>query len=517
MQPEIYKDFKFGDTQVKYLYQGDTLVWPPLAPPDSSIEFPDIMLEWISNGNDSSVPNVYFNTGWNYTRWTSYEIKYSYDQDPSSTSALFGVEKEEPEQYDTGYYTKIGFYLNTGHNNLPGFKFGRVYSTLSGQYLPAKNTSYVVNMSPSYPYDNDTNYRMIATSGTGYTSRFDIGGYFTNGATHYLFASHRVDNSGTSIPVNFSPANTKIYYMKIYDNRASGTDAINSDVLYRFFIPVLHYDSSKGEYVPCFYEKITNRYYYNQGTDNVTYLRKRDYLLDYIMRDNSGTLSYTTSRTVNDKLLVNVGYNSWDSSTLLPSLGENMIFGTFPHGFYHPRASNTTQMAYAWTPDANNPNTAGDYTTHTYDPSVHIAKQHHCDHMAASMYTFLNTKQNVEKHLTRFYWLDIPYDNLNSTSTSIEIGTYDNNTLVDSSICLFGDSRRKAKYPTKIYYADFEGMAVESISGLTDANLRIRRYNTPGYSYIPVLHNNIACFYDITNRTYIYNTGPGTPKYLELG
>lgn len=29
MQPSVYKNYKFGSTQVKYLYQGDTLVWPP--------------------------------------------------------------------------------------------------------------------------------------------------------------------------------------------------------------------------------------------------------------------------------------------------------------------------------------------------------------------------------------------------------------------------------------------------------------------------------------------------------
>ena len=29
MEPSIYKNFKFGNTQVKYLYQGPTLVWPP--------------------------------------------------------------------------------------------------------------------------------------------------------------------------------------------------------------------------------------------------------------------------------------------------------------------------------------------------------------------------------------------------------------------------------------------------------------------------------------------------------
>ena len=55
MEPSIYKNFKFGNTQVKYLYQGPTLVWPPSPGEDEGDP---------TTGYDSSLTDFTESTWW---------------------------------------------------------------------------------------------------------------------------------------------------------------------------------------------------------------------------------------------------------------------------------------------------------------------------------------------------------------------------------------------------------------------------------------------------------------------
>ncbi len=72
---------------------------------------------------------------------------------------------------------------------------------------------------------------------------------FESGVNMYIF------NLNTNNQVPTTSASFKIYYFQIYDN----------DILVRDFIPVL---DPAG--VPCMYDKIENKYYYNAGTGDFT-------------------------------------------------------------------------------------------------------------------------------------------------------------------------------------------------------------------------------------------------------
>ena len=86
-------------------------------------------------------------------------------------------------------------------------------------------------------YDSNfiTNDQIIQS----YTNYYDEVNYIS------LFASYK-PNRGF-----YNPCNVKFYYLKLYDN----------DILVRDMIPVLDKDG-----VPCMYDKVENKFYYNAGT-----------------------------------------------------------------------------------------------------------------------------------------------------------------------------------------------------------------------------------------------------------
>ena len=90
---------------------------------------------------------------------------------------------------------------------------------------------------------------------------------FTTTATISLFSMR----TNTAIPSSTRTGN--IYYCKIYDN---GT-------LVRDFIPVLDFNNT-----PCMYDKVTDAYYYNQGTGSFNYSLKGYYCeVEYL--ESTGT------------------------------------------------------------------------------------------------------------------------------------------------------------------------------------------------------------------------------------
>ena len=70
---------------------------------------------------------------------------------------------------------------------------------------------------------------------------------FSSGSNLYIFALARPSSNNTP----YYKGNIKIYYFQIYDD----------DVLIRDFIPVLD-----GNGVPCMYDKVEGKFYYNAGT-----------------------------------------------------------------------------------------------------------------------------------------------------------------------------------------------------------------------------------------------------------
>ena len=83
------------------------------------------------------------------------------------------------------------------------------------------------------------------------TGTFSSVGSFTGTNSIYLFARHSGSNTYANKPVN-----AKIWYCKIWDG----------DTLIRDFIPVLDKDN-----VPCMYDKVEDKFYYNAGTGEFLY------------------------------------------------------------------------------------------------------------------------------------------------------------------------------------------------------------------------------------------------------
>lgn len=75
----------------------------------------------------------------------------------------------------------------------------------------------------------------------------------TAGYTLFLFAYHHTNGTGS---INSS---IRMYGFKLWDN----------GVLIRDFIPVLDFDN-----VPCMYDLVNDKFYYNQGTTPFTYVEK---------------------------------------------------------------------------------------------------------------------------------------------------------------------------------------------------------------------------------------------------
>lgn len=95
---------------------------------------------------------------------------------------------------------------------------------------------------------NTTQY--VKINGTTVWSGGSYTGYDRVATTPYIFALNR----GGSV---FEPSSIKLYYIKFYDSE---------DTLLRDFIPVL--DSNN---VPCLYDKVSNTYFYNQGSGTFLY------------------------------------------------------------------------------------------------------------------------------------------------------------------------------------------------------------------------------------------------------
>ena len=234
--------------------------------------------------------------------------------------------------------------------------------------------------------------------------------------------------------------------------------------LARFYVPVLHWRN--GQYVPCFYDKVTDIYIYNLGTDTPTYKIQGDYLLDYIANGP-------------DEVITRNVY--FDSSVI-------------------PDASTKVDIKCAC-----------NYNTATQN--VPILSGIDANWKGLSIFTPMNTKiqarignsyvvgpdasSNVEYIITTYQDGTTGYLIINGTTytnaTSSAYGTvpaylfaYNVNGTVNTSVSYSG---------MKIYYTNFA-------SG-----------NIPSKSYIPVFHNNQAAFLDLNSGTYIYNLGTTVPYY----
>lgn len=488
MNTRIIDSAFWGTTPVVKLYQGSELVWP-LSSPIPSGPGPDILLRWISNGNARTQPNVYFDTRYtpSTTIGTCVDIKYSYETSLPRWSALFGALNESN---NCGYIFNLSRY---GSTNTSAFRYRNSYIAPSTN--PSFSTTHRLTTCIEIPYSSSSNDVMHVTIDDVTTNGNNAAGTNASTGNMALFACRYKNNSGEWIQ-DYAYADTRIYYVKIYGKN-------DPETLYRYLIPVLHYVRAQNKYVPCFYDKVSNSYFYNLGTDDVSYGVQGDYLLDYIERDNSGYLTYTTAvkqsnSWVNE--LINMGFSVGDENVEIQDLGFNPIMGandsSTRYGLCLPGVANSSTLRFMY---------YDKLVSGTYDYSIHDSSAHHCDHIVS--YT-LGDKAH-------FSWLNVTQGELPNVNTSAQ----DLKTAFDElapspysniPIVLFGNTTQHALNTTKIFYVDFVSMPNSYYVGSYKHRL------VPKYSYIPVLHNGRACFYDYYTNTYIFNTGPGTPSYKLL-
>lgn len=518
MNTRIISDAYFGNFPVKYLYQGSELVWPftPEHP-----EKPDIRLEYISNGTARTQPRVYFDTLFGTTNSTQVQIKYSYHSAVNNT-ALFGTFNGRKEytfmlrgatfQYPSTYYQTTFFY-GMIYNEFPS---SSTPGTWNGLELgrPAVDTMHTYRIVGRPTNNTSANNGVSAIDDTGVRYYYNPRG--VSGASSdftrdlksiYLFAAH---DSSNNVPTRFAPADTRIYAMAIYDSAQSNV------MMYRLFIPVLHYDRDKREYIPCLYDKVSNTYFYNLGTDPVGYKiyepqGRQDYVLDYIERDETGYLQYMTNVDVSTHLNINVGFTVGNRSVSMTSLAQNVVVGSryspnSKYGLFFPYADGTTSFGIIG---------LGGNILANYDQDGHIHYDHHCDHI--SFYHSQGAAGTGRGANVNMKWLEFSNSIIPDASTALKFnGQYGSFTEVDSSVVgtpigILSGGTVHSQVTTRIYYVDISKYSNASVNSV---NYGIQ---TPLCTYIPMIHNRKYCLIDVFTDQAIYNQGPGTPKYMELG
>lgn len=175
-------------------------------------------LKYIQN-----VGNSYIDTGYLTSDKTDYEIKFEVMGSRTGYQQYFAGNRTEyycPKIYQDSSSSTIS--IQTNQNTIS-----------TTQYITP--TIMTLKIDGSNAYINGNKVGSI-TRNTG-----------KNGLSNYVFNSHGETNLS---------AYMRLYYLKIWEN----------GILVREYIPVL--DKNK---VPCLYEKIEKKYYYNIGSGTFTY------------------------------------------------------------------------------------------------------------------------------------------------------------------------------------------------------------------------------------------------------
>ena len=437
-----------GDASISRIYQGDELVYVT--------GHPDICCEWISNGDASTNPDVYFNTSIAPDLTLKVETKYSYhNRNYSGGAALFG---SRASATDSRYYLFTFAGLQIDGQSLYTAKFWFKNQEGYSAVVPTLDEPHVITTCATYSSASAATAVNCILDGSTTSRAVTINQALSNTHQMYMFA---INNQGT---VDYRClADTRIYYMKIWrDNR-----------LARFYVPVLHWRN--GQYVPCFYDKVTDIYIYNLGTDTPTYKIQGDYLLDYIANGPDSDSNSTKDMYFDSSVLANANTRC-EMKTAIPAFKTQWFCGGCTNGFigfemgvsaYHrPYTRIGSYLENGQNTYSNDIQLNVPYTTVLY-------------HDGTNQKTLFNTEV--------------------ATTTSGDVNA--NRFSSTQGIILFargldGTIYTAASYSgMKIYYTNFA-------SG-----------NIPSKSYIPVFHNNQAAFLDLNSGTYIYNIGTDAPYY----
>lgn len=444
------KNAYMGDSTVNRMYLGTDLVYMS--------GHPDILLEYLANGADdgASNPDVYFDTG--FTPQLSTKVEFKYETASDEAGRAFGCGNTSDANAIYNFNIKSSGTTPSGTTK-SSLKFIYRGANIVAPITSNADTKYTVTLYGTYSGNSASAINMVV-NGTTYTRSASISANITSAQSAYIFRWHGHDN--------LIPSGVKFYYLKIWDNNN----------LVRFYVPVLHWNN--GQYVACFYDKVNNSYIYNLGTDTVAYKVTDSYLADYFYNSSNSatTLNYNTGFRFQSNYRLEakirpvkrIGASQLDQQLFF----GRRVSGSFKMGLYAPYSGNSDPNA---------------------SPNIGLY------HLASASTAGGNNLQSVVWDTD--YCFSTCYDLSTSKriyyvgSTQKTAGADAQNVTADYTFCIFGDSTQGTTAGSRIYYAC-----------VSDNDLTTLK------SYIPVLHNSVPCFYDVTSGTYINNSGTGTPSYV---
>ena len=424
-------------------------------------DYPDIRLEYLQADETPSVAqktNLYYQT--DFYPDSSTDIEISYQLTYADSTALDGILIGCTHTTAAGYSFSGDHYIAA-----PSQTGGNLY------VWRYRNNS---NIYPSTSGIPDTNKHIIRThcDGTAQTVYYD--GNPTSGTTSatrrtFELPMNIFTDNQNGAGAGYVVKGTRIYYIKIW----------KSGNLERFYIPVLHWNGTA--YVPCFYDKVNDSYIYKSGTGTVVYERTDDLMLDYIYRVTGTTgFHYDTALKIASNISIDVKCTT-ATTVSGTSVNEGIIVGyrataTYKYGIYAPTSGTTGNPGATVYPGYLIPRTS---TTQRLN--------------ASEAFTYGDTI--IMSATTNSLGNRIFYKNGVVTTSSV---SDQSNDTYGNYIGIFGSSTQESFPNFKIYY-----------TALCDSSFN-------SYSYIPVLHNNIPCFYDLTHNQYIYTQAGREPGYSKL-
>ena len=227
--------------------------------------------------NDTTTNNVaYIDTGVVPDNTTKIECRVQFTTliSGNSNEALFGttgVNSSDPTRFAFGFaslspYTN--FYMGLGTQNVT-----------TSVTRDTNVHTFIIDASTS-------SWKIDDTTGT-----FSNPGEVVGVASIYLFARKYAAYDYAN-----KPANAKVYYCQIWDN----------GVLVRDLIPVLDWS-----YVPCMYDKVSRKLFYNQGTGTFSYGREIHYV-DYL--ESTGSQYIDTGIKLTNNHSVEIDYQLTQAS-----------------------------------------------------------------------------------------------------------------------------------------------------------------------------------------------------------
>ena len=214
-----------GSTPVEKIYAGSTIIYEKVSYTE---------LEYLE-----STGTQYIDTLFSATINTKIEVDYQYTNNTTNgKTRIFGSRKD---------WNLNGFYAGTHEDRTTANYWYLVGDILYNRWHQASQAA------------NKNKHNLILSKagavldGTTIWVPDDVVTSFTPFATIALFGAFEADGGTTT---TLKTGVEKIYKCKIYDN----------DILIRDFIPVLDNNNE-----PCLYDKVSNTFFYNQGSGTFLY------------------------------------------------------------------------------------------------------------------------------------------------------------------------------------------------------------------------------------------------------